>query len=291
MARSIADIKAQMVAEKNTQTSLSGLTSTSQTAIWNLIFYICAVSINLFEQVLDLFKTDIETQIASAAAGSDSWVRAKMFEFQYSATTPQVVQLNNYAPSYVTVDTNLRIISRCSVKTGANKTVTVKVATGEPPAALSTPQLNAAKGYLNNSGSPSTNGSGIGFAGVQYNVVSLSPDLLLLSGNLTYNGQYASTIKQSVINAVNDYMKNIEFDGVFRLTSLVDYIQTVPGVIDFTIEDCGIRTAASSFPTGLVYLSYNFQYIYPTYPLTAGYIIGETTVNFNIGDNITFIAQ
>lgn len=289
MARTIADIKAQMVAEKNTQTSLAGLTSTSQTAIWNLIFYICAVSINLFEQILDLFKTDIETQIASAAAGSDSWVRAKMFEFQYSATTPQVVQLNNYAPSYATVDTNLRIISRCSVKTGANKTVTVKVATGEPPAALSTPQLNAAKGYLNNSGSPSTNGSGIGFAGVQYNVISLSPDLLRLVGEIKYNGQYASTIQTEVINAINDYLKNIEFDGVFRTNKMIDYIQAVPGVVDVRFSDIGIRAAAVAFP-GFTYLILSSTLLLTEYPLTAGYVIGETTTGNTFNDLLVFTA-
>lgn len=291
MVRTIAQIQAQMVTEKAAQSALSGLTSTSQTSIWRLWIYIVAVSINLFEQVMDLFKTDIETQIASAAVGSDAWIQKKMFELQYSATTPQIMTLNNYAPSYDPVDETLRIISRCSVKTAINKTVNVKVATGEPPAALSAPQLTAAQGYLNNTGSSSSNGKGIGFAGVRYNVTSLSPDLVLVSGDLKYDGQYASTIVQSVIDAINEYFANIEFDGNFVINKMIDYIQAAPGVIDFTPEDIGIRPAALSFPSGVTYVCQANAVIYPSYPLTAGYCIGETTTGFTIGDNITFIAE
>lgn len=289
MARSISTIKAQMVAEKNTQASLSGLTSTSQTAIWNLWIYIVAVAINLFEQVLDLFKIDIETQISKAAVGSDAWVQAKMFELQYSATIPQVMTLNNYAPVYNPIDTTLRIISRCSVKTAVNKTVNVKVATGNPPAALSAPQLTAAKGYLNNTGSSSINGKGIGFAGVQYNVTSLAPDLIYVGGQVKYDGQYSSNIQANVITAINDYLANIEFDGVFRIATMVDYLQTVPGFIDITLNDVALRADATPWPTLTYLITSNYQSLIE-YPLTAGYAIGETTIGATFADTITFLA-
>jgi hypothetical protein len=50
MARSIATIKQQIINAKNADPILSEkLTSTSQTAIWNLWAYITAVAINLHE--------------------------------------------------------------------------------------------------------------------------------------------------------------------------------------------------------------------------------------------------
>ncbi len=290
MARTIAQIQTTMLAEKALHTELDGLTSTSQAAIWRLWIYIVAVSINLFEQVMDIFKTDIETQIASAAVGSDSWVQAKMFEMQYSTTIPQVIQLNNYAPFYDPVNEDLRIISRCSVKTATSKTVNVKVATGEPPAALDALQLAAAQGYLSNTGSTSTNGKGIGFAGVAYNVTSLAPDLVIVSGDLSYDGQYSSTIQQAVIDAITEYFANIEFDGNFVINKLIDYIQAVPGVLDFTPDDIAIRPDSIPYP-GYVYICQNKQVITPSYALTAGYCIGETEPGFNIGDNIVFNAN
>jgi len=289
MARSIALIQAQIIAEKTTQTALAGLTSTSQTAIWRLLIFIQAVAINIFEQAQDLFKVEIETLIDSAPAGTDAWIRKKMFEFQYSATTPQVVVLNNYAPTYDPIDENLRIITRCSVKTAANKTVNVKIAVSDPPAAASGPQLTAAQGYLNNSGSSSALGHGIGFAGVQYNVVSYSPDLVYIGGNIKYDGQYSATIQTAVIAAINDYFANIEFDGEFVINKMIDYIQAVPGVIDTTFNDIAIRPATVAFP-GYTYLVQSNYYGMQSYPLFAGYCVGETQAGNTLTDTLTFTA-
>lgn len=290
MARSVEEINTKLDEAQAAETELSVFNSTSQTSIFEKFKYVIAFCQNILEQLFDAHKVDVETQIASAAVGSDAWVQKKMFEFQYSATTPQVLQLNNYAPAYNPIDTTLQIITRCSVKTGSNKTVYVKVAKNDPPEALSAPQITAAQGYLNNTGSNTTNGRGIGFAGVQYNLISLEADKVMISGDLNYDGQYASTIVASVIAAINDYLANIDFDGLFNINKLINYIQAVPGVLDFTPEDIGIRADAVAFP-GYVYVCQAYTIIYPSYPLVAGYAIGETQLGYEIGDNITFTSN
>lgn len=292
MAREVTEIQKTLNEAQAAQTELAVFNSTSQTSIFGKFKYIFAVCSNLVEQLFDLFTIENEAEIAKAAPGSDAWIQKKILEFQYNATNPQVTEVDaNYVPNYPVVDTTLRIISRASVKTGPNKTCLIKVATGEPPSPLSSPQLTSLNGYINNSGSPTTNGKGIGFAGVKYSISSSNPDLLLVSGEVIFDGQFSSVIQANVVAAINKYLSEIPFDGIFRVNRMIDYIQAVPGVIDFVFEDIGLRIAGSTFPTDIYYLCYASQIISATYPLNAGYVVGETTLGFNLGDNITFTAQ
>ena len=115
MARTVNEIKAQMIAEKQAQSSLNALTSTSQTAFWNLYIYLVAVAINIFEQIMDLFKVDIEAIAAKSYPDSRQWIQAKVFEFQYSATNPQYVEMqSDFSLAYPVIDPSLRIVTRLS---------------------------------------------------------------------------------------------------------------------------------------------------------------------------------
>src|ERR1700722_14272399 len=94
MARSIPVIYNQLLQAKNAQSNLSQLNSNSQVSIWNLWLWITAVGQNLFEQLCDLFQTNIETLIANAPVFTPQWIAQMCKNFQYSATNPQVVQVN-----------------------------------------------------------------------------------------------------------------------------------------------------------------------------------------------------
>ena len=291
MARSIALIKSQILTEKANQSALSGATSTSQTAIYNLWAYVTAVAINLHEQAIDLYKSTLESELASSYVSSDAWLQAKAFEFQYSATVPQVVTLVNFAPIYNPINTALRIITRCSVKTTGQRIVEVKVAKLNPPVALSAPELSAFSGYLSQGGDGTIGGAGtgIGYAGVQFKPVSRTSDKLFIKATITYNGQYSSVIQTNVINAINNYLANIPFDGLVKVLSLVDAIQSVSGVKDIKIEDLAIRADATPF-VSTTYLIQAFTQYYTTFPLYAGYAIEETTSGQAFLDQITFVA-
>lgn len=290
--RKIADIQAQILAEKAAQSSLSGLTSPSQTAIYNLWAYIVAVAISLTENVVAIFQSEIETTVSKAAVGSDAWLKAKVLLFQYDSVTPQVLTLVDFVPQYPIINADLRIITRCSVKTIGSKIAVVKVAKSEPPVALSAPQLSSLQSYLTNGGDGTYAGRGVGFgfAGVQINAVSLTSDKLYLKANIYYNGQYSAVIQTTVVTAIENYLKNIDFDGNVKLLSLIDYIQSVPGVIDIKLEDVAMRADATAFGSK-TYLVQAFTEIYSTYPTFAGYIVGETTVSNTLNDTITYIAQ
>lgn len=281
MARDTQEIKNQMIATKDSEPSLSSLNSPSKTAVWNLIFFIVAQAINIFEQLLDLFKSDMEKIAASSIPGTEAWVRQKVFQFQYSATTPQVVQLINLVPTYPNVDETLRVVTRCSVTTEANREVTIKVAKNNPPEKLDLNELNALKSYV----------SVWGNAGIQYTVSSNDPDRIGIEVDVYFNSQYSTLIKDLVINAVSDYIKNVDFSATIYLAKIEDAIQSVDGVIDVKIKEVSTRPATIAYTDrDLIYsliTGVNDRSFIPY----SGYVIPEDTASHTFLDSFNFIAS
>lgn len=274
----INQIYNQILTEKNSLSSLNNLNNPSQTAIWNMWAYLTAVAIWVQTSLWALFESDTDAAIALAPSWTAQWVQAQCFKFQYSSSIPQVVTLDsNFVPFYSTVDTTLQIISRCSVVTQPNRIVSVKVATSNPPQALTTGQTLSLTGYLDQ----------ISPAGVQYNVLSASPDQMLIGATVYYDGQYASTIQAAVIASINNYMANIEFDGFVRISALENAILATPGVNDCELNNVAIRPSTIAF-SQTTYLVQNNTEIFNKYPMFAGYVIPETTAGETLTDTLTF---
>lgn len=278
MGRTINQIKNTIIAEKNNQPSLSGITSTSQVSIENIWAYVIAAGMFIQEQLWDVFKSQLETDIAKAPVGTDSWLQAQTYKFQYDSLTPQIIQLNNFVPSYDIVDPSKQIITRASVKTLPNRLVSVKTAKSEPPQALSNSELTSLNAYLDE----------ISFAGVQYFSVSLPPDQLMVNSTIYFNGQYSSIISATTISAINNYLQSVPFDGVVKISALEDAIQAVPGVSDVVMNNVSLRPDSILF-SGTTYLVQNNTEIYNKYPLYAGYAITELTSGHTLADTLIFI--
>jgi len=294
MARTVDEIKKQIldvIAANGTIAVL--VTNPSQVAIFRMIAHATAVCIAVFEQIIDIDKANIEDIISKAPVGSDLWLQKKVLEFQYDSVTPQVVELDTetMAVAYPVVDVTKRIISRAAVITTVGRIASVKVATGEPPAALSAPQLAALQTYLTNGGDGTYNGRGvgIGFAGTQIIAKSYAPDKFFLQAEIKYDGRYANVISANVISAINNYFANIEFNGKVKLITLYDYIQAVPGVMDIFIQNAAIRDVNTIF-ANKSYLIQAYTELLTEYPTYAGYVIGEDTVGETLADRLTFTA-
>ncbi len=276
MARSIKLIQEQIQQIVATTSTLSGLNlSPSQTSIYQLWENVMATELNLEEQLWDTFKNEIDTSISQHAVGTDQWVYDEVFKFQYDSVTPQVIQLVNFVPTYNPVDPTKQIITRCSVKTLPSRLVSVKVAKSDPPTQLSVPELNGLQSYLD----------AISFAGVQYTVISGAADNLLLNATIYYNGQYAPTITAVVVAGIDAYLAALPFDGIVRVSALVDAIQQLPGIIDVKVENMAIKASASSY----IYLVQNFTENLISLPLTSGYIVADPLNP--LATSLTFIPQ
>lgn len=280
MARTIEQIQASIIANIQETPELAQANSTSTRAIWRLFSYVIAVAILLLEQIIDVFKAENETALSQAIPNTASWLTKKIFEFQYSATNPQIIQLNNLIPSYNVVDTSLRIITRCSVVTTISNKVTIKVAKSEPPVALASGELSSLQGYIN----------ALGVAGVQYNCISQDADRVYINADIFYNGQYSSTIQGTVINAIQLFLANLSFNGQLKISDLELAIRNTTGVNDILIKDIKVRDSFTTFANG-TYLIQNKTTISRLFPTVAGYIVEEDTTGYTFADSLNFISN
>lgn len=281
MARSIATIQKQITDAVAADAVLgTKLTSTSKRAIWRLWTFITAVSVNVLEQAIDVMTAIIEAIVATGAPGTPTWLQAQVFKFQYSATTPQVAQLINFAVVYPVVDATLRIITRCSVTTDVNNTVTIKVAKGEPPAALAALELSALQSYIQLQG----------VAGVSYNCISNDPDRLYVQADVYYVGLYSSVIQTNVIAAINSYIAGIPFNGRIKVSDLELAIKAVAGVEDVVFHNVVARASATPYGSGTALVSSN-SLASRYWPTVAGYAISEDNAGHTLTDSLTFIPQ
>jgi hypothetical protein len=289
MARTIAQIVAAMDAEQAATTGLSGLNSTSQTAIYKLFKYIVAVSQFLLESLIDQKKTEIENILKAGYFGTALWIRQKAFEFQYDATVPQVIEIINGVPTYPVIDTDMQIITRCSVKSTGFSAVNIKLAKSEPPTVLSSAELTAISAYYNAGGNAAGGEQGIGAVGINYNCLSYLPDRLYIEAEIFYNGIYASVIEDTIIEALETFMANMPFDGDLKVVDVVDALQGVAGFVDIQIEELAFRAQATAFGSRTQLIATATQ-ANPSGATTAGYLIEEDTATYTFADKLTFTA-
>lgn len=287
MARSVNTIAQQMIDAKNADTNLLGLTSNSKVAIWYLWIYIVASCVNVLEQLMDLFKSEVEEIAATAIPATPQWVKDRTLKFQYDATVPQILTINDdMTISYEEIDTTKRIVTRCSVTTGSSKIVSIKVAkatsaTDDTPTQLTTPEYNSLVSYWDL----------IGFAGITYLVRNLASDKISITATIYYNGQYSATIANDVKTALKQYFASIPFDGKLRVSKIEDTIQNVTGVNDLKIEQVTGRDDGTLYASAVKIYDLATSVNLVSYQLVAGYCVEETTTNYTFDDLLTFVAQ
>src|SRR5438128_1321863 len=125
MARTVAEIYAEIIAEKDSLAELSGLTpasddlqglmndisSASKVAIWRLWAYLMAYAIFVHETIWDQFKAAVQAIADSAEPQTARWFQKKMLEFQY----PDSLVIIDNVPKYALIDVSRRIVKRAAV--------------------------------------------------------------------------------------------------------------------------------------------------------------------------------
>lgn len=258
---------------------LAFVNNTSRRAIWRLWTYVQSSAIFVEEILMDNFKAENELLVSQAIPGTAAWIARKIFEFQYSATNPQVLKLVDLVPQYPVIDPSLRIITRVSVNTTISGQVRIKVAKQEPPIALAAAELSALQSYVNI----------IGIAGVAYACFSTPSDKIYIKADVFYQGQYSAVIATSVINAINLFLSQIPFNGIVQISDLEITIRNVTGVTDVLLSDVKVRDNATIFANGS-FIVQNKQVVSRRWQTVAGYITQEDTVGFTFLDSLTFIA-
>jgi len=279
MARTIDQIQQEIIAQKEATPELSGL-SGSRRAMWRLWTRVIATIQATAEQLADVFKSDIEKQLAKGAPSTPLWIQDQVFKFQYDAINPQVLVMDNFAPSYATVDETLRIVTRCSVKADFSNVVNVKVAKSDIPEPLDNSEKSALQDYV----------TMIGTAGINYLVSSSESDKLYVEADIYYRGQYSAIISDTVKTAISSFLSSIPFDGTLLLSDLEIAIKSVAGVKDVVLKNVYARKDITSFASATKLIENN-TIILRGWDTIAGYIVAETTSGQTLDDSLTFISQ
>lgn len=263
-------IREEIYQEQTNDANLNLLNSTSATSIWEMFADIFAFVLYLLSGSWIHYEQRLKTAAATAIAHNMHWYALRATEFQLGDTLVS----ENGVVKYPVVDVSKRIIKAAAVKGGPGGSLILKVAkqNGNVLTALSSPELAAFKGYVN----------GFQDAGVDILVISQNPDVLKLILNIYYDPiVLTSTLQIAVEAAINNYVSNLPFDGTFRITKLVDALQSIEGIKDIEVVTCEASYNYTSNP--------NFTPIPVYYETLAGYMVIDP--NYPLSGGINYIAH
>lgn len=237
---------------------------------------------SILEQNFDAFTQNSEDTISSRPPQTGNWLQNQMLNvFQYNLTDPQypVVEAPDFIVKFPAVNPNYQIIKYCSVQKGYFGSTLIKVAasTNNLPSDLgaidSGAALAAAVSFANTICAP----------GLSYVVTSGAADRIFMQLNVWFKGVYSGVIKTNITNAINSYLGNIPFDGIFKLSALESAILSVAGVTDVTFDNVQCRANATSFGSG-TNIVLNGTEVNRNYSMSAGYMILEDTTGKTLSD-------
>ncbi|MBL7902957.1 MAG: hypothetical protein JNK73_13250 [Bacteroidia bacterium] len=280
MARSITYWYDVMAAEKATmsnlnayqpniddsQTLLTDLKSTSRVARWRLIFWCIAVCAYAIDVVIDLAILAMESIAARSRYGTLPWWAQVCKEYQHGDS----LVLINSEWRYATENEAAQIVKLSSAREITGR-VNLKIAklVGDVPTPLSAPEEAAFITYVQKK-KP---------AGIYVTVINDDPDELRLFLFVNYDPLVLDSTGQLISSpgtypakeAVEAYLKNLDFDGVFELMTLIDKVQAAVGVKTAYVNTASARYGANPFVafTQRYYSNAGHMVIDPGTPLTS----------------------
>lgn len=249
MARTLAEIKKQMTDAFLADSVIReryGISDSkrfeevfSKVSVESVIFYAVAMAAWTLETLFDLFKMEVNEQIAQNVVPTVRWYHTQAMGFQYGDAL--VYDDGTEQFHYPSADETKKVVRYCSIKDrGGSIQILVAGDAGGKPSILPEGALAAFKSYMNS----------IKVAGVILDVKSLpadnirivamvqvDPQIIESSGRRIADGAYV------VVEAIDAYLANIVYGGTFNKTKCVDAIQNVEGVIDVTLTSVKAKTA------------------------------------------------
>lgn len=242
--RTIEEIQASILTKKNETASLNALevlttnekqtigdiTSGSKVSIWRLWVYIMSFVVWLHEAVFETHKTEIEELIALNKIHTARWYKSKalLFQFGFDLFGETDYYDNTNVDEALVLDS--LIIKQASVQEIAGR-LKLKVAKESSEGILeplSTIEQNAFRQYMQL----------VKDAGTFIEIISRDPDTLKLELDIYFNPlvlnsngeRLDGTNNTPVLDAIKEFLYNLEFNGELILTKLTDFLQGVEGV-------------------------------------------------------------
>lgn len=230
MSRQITEIQSSINKTKASLEELNGLSSTSKVSIYRLWEYIMAFCIYTLERLFDTHSNEVTKVLSEQKAHTPAWYRKQALDFQFGFTFDENLGMfdnENAAPEQIEAS---KIIKYCAVNESDDEsTLVVKIA-GETDGVLNpitTEQIISFTAYMKR----------VRDVGVKVNVINYPADYLKLALKIEYdplvldaNGMNQRTGAFPVNNALNEFLKELPFNGELILAKLVDKLQLIEGV-------------------------------------------------------------
>jgi len=226
--------------------------SPSKVEIWRLQAFVFAYETWMQEQLYDTFKTEVDETIAGREFAQLQWYidQSKLFQFG-----DDLEWINDKYYGYTTIDETKQIITQAAA-TVTNGSILLKVATGDigSLAPLDSDELTAFTYYAKGSNTPYAEDN-ISPPGTIIEIISEDADTLRFASQVFYDPQVlnssgellSDTGTKPVEDAVNDYIQQIPFDSKFRVSGLIDAIQSADGVVNVVVINCDAKTATQAW--------------------------------------------
>lgn len=234
MARTMDTIIASLIAKKEAEENLVGLTSTSKVSIWRLQLYVVAFAVWSLEILFDGHKAEVSDIILQLKPHTATWYRNKALAFQYGFDLyPDTDVFVNEGKTPEQIEAS-KIIKYAAVTEATNESrLILKVATENGDGVLSPisiPQTESFEPYIDE----------IRDAGLKVTVINYLPDILKLKIAIYYDPLVLSSEgiaitgsnsgKKPVEIALQEFMRELPFNGELVLSALVDKLQKTEGV-------------------------------------------------------------
>lgn len=196
----------------------------SQVSLESILFYVFASACWLLEKLFDRHREDIEERIKQMHPHTLRWYAKKAKEYRHNI--PLLSEQDAYDPKYDTSDWEHTKVVRYAVATESNTVVYIKVAGANEeglPTLLEETQLNGLRAYFQR----------IKDAGVTVDIINQPADRLSLSlsifvrPELLTEDTLSSEMKKQIENTITQVVSEIPFDGVFKLSEVVNALEAL----------------------------------------------------------------
>lgn len=240
MSRSISQIYAEAVANRNNYLQVSALNSgrsESKLSVINIMTYIMAALIYSYEVLFDVFQVQVAQLIAERASGTPSYYvkMANYFQFNPSTLTMDEMEYDEdtFQPKFKNLDETHRIIAKAAYEPYTSTGIVLKVCKNNDNSSdtdgggiytcLSSDELTAFKNYMDE----------IKFVGAKIYCRSILGDILNINATITYDDVYINEEQafENVKSALINYIQGLDFNGYVYYQSVIDAIQNADHIV------------------------------------------------------------
>lgn len=255
MARTLSEIQTSIInkIQENEEVSQK-LTSTSSAAIWRQIVYAVAFAVWTLENLWDIFRMEINTEMAKQRVHTKQWYRQKALDFQYGFPVVQDTDIfDNSGATDEQIEASKIIKQAACIKmisASGYGILRIKVAreVEDELEELTEPQLQAVKHYFDRYAVD---------AGTQLIVTSNQADDVKMVIDVYYdpllmasNGSMIDGSGQSpTIEGIKAFLKSLSFNGAFILGDLQQKLRSIEGVKTVKIKEARSKYASYTYTT------------------------------------------